>query len=284
MKFSLSRLVASSVLLALVGSVQVEAAAPVWRITGADGAKLYLGGSLHALRRADYPLPAAFYQAFEESARLIFEVKAEPAASQRLLKSGEYPRGDSLKNHVDPRTYDYLKKVFALLGVPEAKFAQYRPWVLTVMLWSPSLRGLSEDLGIEGHLTQRARTKKKPISGLVSVEEHLGVFTGLSERQSEAVLLLTFIPRASAPHATLVNAWKRGEADSFWRAGQNAFEDYPAFGERLIEARNRRWIPTIEGLLRSGQTCFVVVGMGHMGGPEGLLPLLRKRGYRIDQM
>jgi uncharacterized protein YbaP (TraB family) len=36
--------------------------------------------------------------------------------------------------------------------------------------------------------------------------------------------------------------------------------------------------------LRSGKTYFVVVGAGHMGGPNGLLALLRSRGYRIEQL
>jgi hypothetical protein len=31
--------------------------------------------------------------------------------------------------------------------------------------------------------------------------------------------------------------------------------DFPSFGERLLNARNRNWIPKIESDLRSGQTC-----------------------------
>jgi uncharacterized protein YbaP (TraB family) len=52
--------------------------------------------------------------------------------------------------------------------------------------------------------------------------------------------------------------------------------------ERIYGQRNRNWIPRIEGYLRSGQTYFVV-GAGHMGGPDGLLSLLRTRGYKIEQ-
>ena len=261
---------------------RVEAAAPVWKVTAPDGATLYLGGSIHALRKADHPLPQAFDRALANSARVIFEVEGEPSAA--LIKSGEYPKGDTLKNHVDPRTYSYLTKVFNRMGVPESKFSRYRPWLLTVMLMSPSLRGLSADLGVEGYVKQRARAAKKPTSGLVGVREHMSVFTGLTDRQSEGVLLLNFIPSTGDSYSSMVSTWKRGDAETAWRNTRAGFADYPAFGERILDARNRLWIPKIEGYLRSGQTCMVVVGLAHMGGPHGVLALLKARGYQIEQL
>jgi uncharacterized protein YbaP (TraB family) len=64
----------------------------------------------------------------------------------------------------------------------------------------------------------------------------------------------------------------------------DGFRDFPSLGERLLAVRNRNWIPKIEQYLRSGQTYFVVVGAAHMGGPEGILALLRARGYKIEQL
>jgi uncharacterized protein YbaP (TraB family) len=31
------------------------------------------------------------------------------------------------------------------------------------------------------------------------------------------------------------------------------------------------------------QPCFVVVGAAHLIGPDGLLALLKKKGYKIEQ-
>jgi TraB family protein len=41
---------------------------------------------------------------------------------------------------------------------------------------------------------------------------------------------------------------------------------------------------SIENYLRSDQIYFVVVGAAHMGGPDGLLTLLRSRGCKIEQL
>jgi uncharacterized protein YbaP (TraB family) len=65
---------------------------------------------------------------------------------------------------------------------------------------------------------------------------------------------------------------------------RESFRDFPFMAERLLDNRNRNWIPKIEQFLRSGQTYFVVVGAAHFGGPNGLLALLRKRDYQIQQL
>lgn len=53
---------------------------------------------------------------------------------------------------------------------------------------------------------------------------------------------------------------------------------------RILDARNRNWIPKVGNYFHSGKACFVVVGAAHFGGPKGLLALLRARGYRIEQL
>jgi len=82
----------------------------------------------------------------------------------------------------------------------------------------------------------------------------------------------------------IVRAWRRGDADGLLRIVRDEFRDFPSLGRRLIDQRNQNWVPKIEEYLRSGHTYFVVVGAGHMGGPNGLLSLLRARGYTIEQL
>lgn len=48
----------------------------------------------------------------------------------------------------------------------------------------------------------------------------------------------------------------------------------------LIEARNARWLPLLERLLRQGN-CFVAVGAIHLTGEHGLLAQLSQRGFTV---
>jgi uncharacterized protein YbaP (TraB family) len=260
----------------------------VWKITGAAGGTLYVGGSIHALRSTDYPLPGAYNRAFDATTRLALEVepRALESSSAALLRAGKYPANDSLKNHVDPRTYDYLRRVFGLMKISEDKFSRYRPWLLTLMLDSPGMRGFEHDLGVDEFITNRARANGKQIVGLESASEHNAVFSGLSDRQSEALLLVQFIPAGNNAGGSdqLMTAWRRGDVEALARSTRAAYSDFPAFGDRLLGARNRRWLPKLEGYLKSGQTYFVVVGAAHLGGSDGLLALMRARNCKVEQL
>jgi uncharacterized protein YbaP (TraB family) len=256
----------------------------VWKIADSNGGTLYLGGSVHALQSSDYPLPAAYKRALEASSRLVFEddPKASVKATKDLVRTGTYTKGDNLKNHVDPRTYSYVRRFFALVNVSEDTFSKYRPWLINIVLSSPSSEHWQ--LGVERYLQRRAGGKS--VSGLESPKEHNSFFVDLSDRESEALLLILFINagREGPSGDSMIKAWRRGDVDMISSSVRESFRDFSSLGRRLVDERNRNWLPKIEGYLRSGHTHFVVVGAGHMGGPNGLLALLKTRGYKIEQI
>ena len=277
------------VLLSLNGlTAETQAAtAGVWKVTGPNGGVAYLGGSIHALRKSDYPLPAAYTQAFDASSRMAFEVdeRALDRSSQSLLKEGTYRKGDSLKNHVDPRTYDYIRRVLGLMNVPEKTYSQYRPWLIVLMLQSMSSRRLLPEIGVDQYFMKRAAKRSMPVVGLESVDEHSRVYVGLSDRESEILLLITFIPNENPiDHDRMIKMWRRGDADGLAAMLRRDSAEFPVFNERLIDARNRAWVPKIEKFLQSGQTYFVIVGAGHLGGNNGVPALLRAKGYSVEQL
>ena len=268
--------------LVALASAATAPAASVWKVTAPTGATIYLGGSIHGLDSTDYPLPAAYNRAFDASSALVIEVDPNVSrrAADKFFKTGFYPKGDSLKNHVDPRTYDYVRRV--LHTMPEAEIAKRKPWMLTMMLWSSG----TNELGVEAFLMNRARANRKPILGLASFREHADVFAGMPDQQAELVLLQTFIPQAPGTDlkGKILAAWRRGDADTVARISHEMQRDLPTVAYRLIVERNRNWIPKIERYLRERRTYFVVAGAAHMGGPNGVLALLKARGYRIEQL
>ena len=54
--------------------------------------------------------------------------------------------------------------------------------------------------------------------------------------------------------------------------------------QRLLVDRNRNWLPKIEALFARKGRAFVVVGAAHLVGPDGLLAMLKAKGYTIEQM
>jgi len=58
----------------------------------------------------------------------------------------------------------------------------------------------------------------------------------------------------------------------------------PQMYQRLLVDRNRNWIPKIEALFARRGRAFVVVGAAHLVGADGLISMLRARGYTVEQM
>jgi len=51
----------------------------------------------------------------------------------------------------------------------------------------------------------------------------------------------------------------------------------------LVDNRNENWLDNIDNLI-SQDKVFIAVGMGHLGGENGLLNLLKKKGYKLDRI
>jgi len=52
----------------------------------------------------------------------------------------------------------------------------------------------------------------------------------------------------------------------------------------ILTARSQLDPKKIERYIHERRTCFVVAGAAHMGGPNGVIALLRARGYRVEEL
>ena len=281
-----------AVCVCLSGVRAASAKACVWRVTQGDHT-LYLAGSIHQLRSSDYPLPPEYDQAYTASTALAFETDLTGKPSEfmeSLWQAGQLPRGVLLRDRVDPRTYAYLQRVLGKVhGAtdPEKKIEHLRPWAVAMMLHSPKNDPFAQGRspGVEGYLIPIAKHDHKKTAGLVRFKDHIAVFGGMSDTDSEIYLLHSFIhlDAGSLQFNDMAAAWKRGDTDAIDRMDQQDYADAPSIRQRLILDRNRLWLPKIEGYLQSGQTWMVVAGAAHMSGADGLPAMLRAQGYQVEQ-
>ena len=76
--------------------------------------------------------------------------------------------------------------------------------------------------------------------------------------------------------------WKLGTVDLFEQG--LAAQQSSKLGRRLFRDRNLRWLPQVVRQIESGENAMIIVGMGHLVGRDGLVQLLRARGYAVRQM
>ncbi len=58
--------------------------------------------------------------------------------------------------------------------------------------------------------------------------------------------------------------------------------DTPGVYRTLVVDRNRRWADQIQQLLGDDKRIFIVVGVGHLVGPDSVPALLRARGIKVE--
>ena len=82
----------------------------------------------------------------------------------------------------------------------------------------------------------------------------------------------------------IVELWRNGRTEELGAVLAGGYEEFPDLFAKLVSDRNRRWMPAIEELLAGTDTAFVVVGALHLVGRDGLIELLRGKGYDVDQL
>jgi uncharacterized protein len=279
-------------------SIRADAAtACVWRVTNVP-APFYLIGTVHALAGNDYPLPKAYDQALHDSKRLLLEIDPDPKSnfSHNFAKAAIYPQGDTIRRHVHPKTWEYVAKNFKISGWAGKgwrigdylfdTFDQMRPWAIAYMWGIHGYNDVFSEHGVDHYLGYQARRMGKQTAGLETDQEHIEVLRGMADIDSELLLLDTMVrgDKRREEFNKLRAGWKKGDLGPIIAEGERSRKLNLGGEIRLLDYRNLRWLKRIEAEIRSGQPTAIVVGTAHFCGPNNLIELLQKRGYKIDQL
>ena len=265
----------------------------LWKVDGKRGA-VYLFGSVHLSRADSYPLPHQIEDSFDKATTLALEADPGTAigeeAQQRMVLSALYPGDDTLRQHLSKETYDLAAHELERLGLSIEQFAKSKPWFLAMTIDVLELQqlGYSPEYGVDLYFADKARRKKKIVE-LESFDSQINLLNGFSDREQELFLLYTIKDLASIRDEMdeLMRAWRTGDTKSMEQIVTKALTDYPETGpiyEKLYYQRNREMSGRIEQFLKAGESCFVVVGAAHLVGKEGIIELLKRKGYRVEQL
>jgi uncharacterized protein YbaP (TraB family) len=254
--------------------------------------KFYLLGSLHVLKQDAYPLAAAIGSAYANCRKIVFETDIaalqEPAMQAKMLQLGLYPEGQNLLQNLDGRTRQLLERKMNALGLPLEQFDRFKPWLLSLTLATLELQrlGFNPNYGLDVHFFNKARTDAKEIGFLEPAEFQLNLLGNMVKKDQIAFLNQTLkdLEVVNELAADLVKLWKSGNANGLHELLFRSFKDYPDLYDRLLIQRNKKWVEEIEALMQENKNVLFVVGAGHLVGPESIVDLLMKRGYKVKQL
>jgi uncharacterized protein YbaP (TraB family) len=270
----------------------------VWRITNVSH-PFYLVGTIHALSGNDYPLPKGYTEALHDSQRLVFEIKPDPQSdfADKFDIAATYPKGDDIRHHVHPQTWQFLGKNFKYseyfgniwrFGKHHIEgVEQLRPWAVAYYIWG--IHGYNDvfgEHGVDNYLAYQGRRMGKELDGLETTDEHVAVMSGMSDIESELILLDAFVrgDKRRDDFNQMRAAWKKGDIAAMWAQHQRERKLNPGADARLLDMRNVKWIPRIKAEINTGKPTAIVAGTGHFMGYNGVVTLLEHQGFKIEQL
>jgi hypothetical protein len=198
------------------------------------------------------------------------------------------PSTSSLEKVVSPATYALLNKRLAAGGIPVEPLKLMKPWMVALMIeafeWQKA--GFDAELGLDKHFSDQATRDGKTVQGLETVNFQISRFDDMSMDQQDHLLAETLkdIETEQANLTKLLEAWKAGDATTVERLVLSDLRQEPQLYRRLLVERNQNWMPKLEALFARRGHAFVVVGAAHLVGPDGLIAMLKAKGYTVEQL
>lgn len=269
----------------------------LWRVSGGNCFKSsYLFGTIHlesknyidsvpGLNDAIASVDAIYGEIVKDDLRSskvmsdVLKQSIAPADStiDKLLSAEDYALVDSVVR-------DYMK---GIIGLDRLK--KYKPLTVIMQLEAMQLTKYIPDyksliLGLDLGIQSRGEALGKYVGGFETVEEQLAIGYG-SSLEDQAKTLVDMCRKdkdfgqnnealIAAYHSQDLKALEQHLTDP--ETGMDAESM-----EKMCYSRNRKWMDKIVSTMPV-QSMLIVVGVGHLVGEDGLINLLRNRGYVVE--
>ncbi len=275
--------------LLLLTPVASWAAAPLWRVHGSRG-EVVLFGSFHLLPPGLDWRPAALDAALGNADELCFEIPEDDAAQPRIVRllqqQAALPKGQRLATQLPAPLYERVGRDARALGIDPALLEGLQPWAVDLFLTEAvaSKAGALPEAGVERTLNAMAPAKVRRC-GLETAAAQIALLASLEKDEDAAELGVSLddIEKGPALFTRMMTAYAAGDVATLraWAVDELKARSPRAY-QRMFVARNLGFARAVETRLRRPGLTVVVVGEGHMLGPDGLPALLRARGFKVD--
>jgi len=263
----------------------------LWRVSDAD-TTVYLFGTIHLLPPNYQWRTAKLEEALGASDALVVETvvdeKNPQAFMEAMARLGFSPGQPPVAERVPPEKRPLLDAAIARSRQPREVFDRMESWAAAFMLLGVQFQqlGLSGADGVETVLRKEFTSKGRPIDQLESNNDQLAIFDTLPEKDQRAFLESVIEePEAMRKQfAGMLAAWARGDVKAIARTFNQDLGSSPAMMDSLIRRRNVNWSQWVERRLARPGTAFLAVGAGHLAGPNSVVTMLQKDGYRVRRI
>jgi hypothetical protein len=261
----------------------------LWKISGNGLSKpSYLYGTIHLIPKAELTFSEPLLAALDRSKRVAFEIDMREMTNlgkQFSLITKAFMRdGKTLRDLLNAEDYAFVQSKMTEQGMSMGMLERLKPMFLSMMLSNEeeNLQN-SRMTSVEMELYQLARKRKLASAGLETAAYQIGVFDSIPYDAQARMLVETLRSgeRDAGAYKDMLRLYRAEDISKMQSMVVEEGQDMARFEELLLTRRNQNWIPVMRRLMKETPTLFAV-GAGHLGGPRGVIALLRAEGYRVE--
>ena len=258
-----------------------------WEISGNSLEKSsYLFGTIHILPKSEFVAFELADEKLAECDQLILEMEIDVPMKTQMewAKQLMLPEGTTIPDFMEEHDFIRLKS-YALdsLKVKEFLFNAYlkmKPFAFYSAL-IPHVIGRKIE-GYELHFSNLAKKGKIPVVGLETFEFQLSIFDSIPNETQ----MKMFFDEEMDLQSELEEMLEMYRSQDIYSMAESLSEEsvlYAEFETELLIKRNHSWAEQLPELMKQ-KPSFIAVGAGHLAGENGLIKLLREKGFVVEPL
>jgi hypothetical protein len=281
--------IAGWLLLVFLGTGQLHAQKPasslLWEISGNGLTKpSYLFGTFHMMCKGDFVITEALEKRIKATKQFYGELNMDDPQMQTKLMAKMMMQGKTLQSMFSETDYKKVSASFqTITGFPLLAFDGFKPFFALSVLALKSIT-CSETVQPETEFVAVAKKNQLPILGLETIDDQMDAIDKEPLDSQVNSLAKTVINFDSVKNemVRMSIVYKSRDIDSLYAFMKSTGMD-GNIQRDLLNNRNQKWAPLISSIIKKDPS-FFAVGAGHLGGPEGVISLLRKQGYTLKPL
>jgi uncharacterized protein len=240
----------------------------------------YIFGTMHLLCKGDFEMSQEMISKINSAEFLAMEMDLDdPTMGFKMLGKMKMRGDTSLSDLMPAARYDSLRTYLKdSLNLPPMMFQKTKPFLIYSLILTKLLP--CETLMLENEIMKIGKGKK--VVGLETLDFQMGLMDKMSYQVQADYLLETLADKEKSilEFQEMAEAYKKRDLEILLKSIDAEKGMMADFENEMLHKRNLAWIPEIKNLV-SDKSTFIAVGAGHLGGPKGVLQLLKNEGFTI---